>query len=248
MPKLEERLLDQVMIVLVEPSHPGNVGATARAMKTMGVSQLRLVTDQPIWLEQEAIRRASGAEDILKAARAYPDLQQAVADCHFVVGTSSRERSLSWPVLPVEQAVSQAFARSGSVAVVFGRERSGLTNDELQRCQLHMIIPTNPDYASLNLAAAVQVVCYELRRQWLDLNPDRDQPDNPDELIDQSELEAFLQHLDQALIAIDYLDPQNPRLLRERLRRLFARAELRRSEYQLLRGICRSIQRSTKPT
>ncbi|MBV8801935.1 MAG: RNA methyltransferase, partial [Gammaproteobacteria bacterium] len=157
-------MLDNIRIVLVNPSHPGNIGATARAMKTMGLKKLYLVNPR-LFPHTNANEMASGALDVLGQAVVVDELDEALTDCELVVGTSARERAIPWPqLLPRELAdLARIEAQKTTIAIVFGREQSGLTNDELDRCHFHLIIPSNPDYSSLNLAAAVQVVAYELR-------------------------------------------------------------------------------------
>lgn len=237
-------MLNKIRIVLVNPSHPGNIGAAARAMKTMGLSQLYLVN--PVHFpDQRATTRSAGAEDILENCRITTDLSDAIGDCHFVVATSARERHLPWPTFDPPTLASQALAATskGNVAIVFGRERNGLLNDELVLAHAHLIIPTNPDYASLNLAAAVQVVCYTLKMASLNTIPTL--PDSAtDTLANSAELEGFYGHLQQVLLAIDFLKPKQPTLLMYRLRRLFQRATLSQTEINILRGLLTAVQKN----
>lgn len=242
---------DHLRIVLVEPSHPGNVGAVARAMKNMGLRRLCLVNPRD-FPSEVATRRASGATDILASATQVATFADAVADCVLVMGASARDRRLPWPMVsPPECAEKADQARElGPVAIVFGREDSGLTNDELQRCHYHMHIPADPAYSSLNLAMAVQVMAYELRKcylasertgaQWrLPKTPEDDGWDAAPASV--AEVDGFIDHLEKMLIAIEFHDPDRPRQLMPRLRRLFQRARLDRMELNILRGILKDI-------
>lgn len=242
---------DHLRIVLVEPSHPGNIGAVARAMKNMGLKQLYLVNpaDFP---SEVATRRASGATDILAAAQQVASFSEAVADCVLVMGASARDRRLPWPMVsPAECAEMADQARAqGPVAIVFGREDSGLSNDELQRCHYHMHIPAAPEYSSLNLAMAVQIMAYELRRCYLAADGDtegRRLPKTPEDLgwdaalASVAEVDGFIGHLEKTLVAIEFHDPERPRQLMPRLRRLFQRSRLDRMEVNILRGILKDI-------
>lgn len=226
-----------IRIVLVETSHPGNIGATARAMKTMGLGRLYLVRPKH-FPDARAVARAAGAEDILHTAIVCGSLDDALLDTIFVIGTSARPRSLEWPRLDARTGASRIVteAAAGEAALVFGRERSGLTNRELDRCHYAVSIPCNPDYSSLNLAAAVQVLCYELMMgaQGNDA-VETEQPEEPP--APANELEMFYAHLERTLIALDFLDPVSPRQLMRRLRRLFGRARPTRNEINILRGI-----------
>jgi tRNA (cytidine32/uridine32-2'-O)-methyltransferase len=235
-----------VRIVLTETSHPGNIGASARAMKTMGLSELVLVAPRE-FPSAEATARASGADDILAASRTVATLSEAIADCTFVVGASARLRSLPWPTSDPRDCAQRLWQRvpDGTVAIVFGPEQSGLTNDDLARCHELVNIPANPAYASLNLAMAVQVLCYELMMA----NPGReaaaidalDPRDAP--LATAAELEAFHGHLEGVMQRSGYMHPDHPRQLRLRLRRLFSRARLDRTEINILRGLLAALDR-----
>ncbi len=237
-------MFDQIHMVLIETSHSGNIGATARAMKTMGFTRLTLVApQQPI--DDTAIAMASHAADILHNARVVADLDEALAGCELIVGTSSRTRYLEWPVLTPRDAASQVRAycegQSGSVAILLGRERNGLTNEELQRCHAHIHIPCNPEYTSLNLAAAVQLVCYELRMAWLE-----QQPVAPvDAVATDQEMQQLYQHLEQALLKIEFINPKAPKQVMGRLKRLLQRARCEPDEVNILRGICSRIMKHT---
>ena len=233
-----------VRIVLVETSHPGNIGASARAMKTMGLGELTLVSPRG-FPSAEATARASGADDVLAAARVVGSLGTAIADCGFVVGTSARLRRLPWPVVDPRAAAEAIRAEAGRtpVAVVFGPEHSGLTNEDLARCRQLIHIPANPDYGSLNLAMAVQILCYELRMAYLAPPPlaaeDASVREAP--LANAQEVEGFHRHLETVLSDAGFLNPDHPRQLRLRLRRIFHRARLDRNEINILRGMLAAL-------
>jgi tRNA/rRNA methyltransferase len=231
--------LDRLRIVLCQTSHPGNIGAAARAMKTMGVARLFLVQPQR-FPDPEADARASGATDILAAATVCESLDAALAGCVLAVGLSARPRELIAGTVPVRAAALEAiaYATAGDVALVFGTEMFGLTNDELTRCQLLAMIPANPDYASLNLAAAVQVVCYELR---MAAGADAVVPAPTFPPATQDEIERLYRHAARTLIALNFLNPRRPKRLLPRLRRLFARTRLEHEEVSILRGILARI-------
>lgn len=234
-----------VSIVLVGTTHPGNIGAVARAMKTMGLRRLVLVAPKAFPAE-EASARAAGAADLLESARVCAGLDEALAGASFVVGASARLRSLAWPSVAPREAAARivAEAQLGEAAVVFGRESSGLTNEELARCHALLHIPTAPALGSLNLAMAVQVVAYELflaTGAAPALPPDRLQPPAPAE-----EMERFYAHLEAALVEARFLDPDNPRNLMRRLRRLFNRAQPDSDEVSILRGILAALLASQR--
>ncbi len=244
---LIDPLLAQVRIVLVETSHPGNIGAAARAMKTMGLSQLCLVNPKQFPCA-EATVRASGADDLLARAHVSETLEQALEGCGMVYGTSARSRSIDWPTFSpwdVAQRVlhgtedAPAEALRGEVAIVFGRENSGLDNEELELCSARVLLPTNPDFSSLNLASAVQVLAYELsthsKRGQAEVHNHVDETYDP--LATQGELQGFFAALEKYITDIDYFDPAKPKQLIRRLHRLFNRASMSRSEVQILRGI-----------
>jgi len=236
-------IAQQIKIVLVETSHPGNIGAAARAMKTMGLSRLALVTPQ-VYPSAEATARASGADDVLAQAEVFETLEEAIADCQLVLGTSARLRSLKWPQLNPRESADRVLleVRQGRVAIVFGRERVGLTNEELALCHYLVNIPSNPEYSSLNLASAVQILCYELSMQGGGAEPA--QSEELGELpVDQEEMERLYSHFESALVELDFLDPENPKHLMRRLRRLFNRVRATQNEVNILRGILTAAQR-----
>lgn len=229
-----------VRIVLVGTTHPGNIGAVARAMKNMGLSDLALVRPRH-FPHEDATARASGAENVLESARVVDDLVDALADCRFVAGASARARAIDWPTLPPRECARRLVdeSASGAAAAVFGPEKSGLTNEDLDRCHALLTIPADPGFSSLNLAMAVQILCYELRLARAgggSAAPPREVP-----LASGEELERFYAHLEQVLTASGFLDPAKPRFLMRRLRRLFARTEPDQNELNILRGILASL-------
>jgi tRNA/rRNA methyltransferase len=240
--------------VLVEPSHPGNVGAAARALKTMGFSRLVLVAPRMphVQTDPEALAMASGADDVLASAHVVPSLGDALNGVQWSVALTARVREWGPPQLPPRAAVerARAFAESGEVALVFGNERAGLSNADAERCSVLAHIPANPAYSSLNLAQAVQVIAYELRVAYLAQHPlSTSVPcaaDSAHPLAANDEVERMLMHLENALIAIDFLDPSQPKKLMPRLRRLFARAGLEREEVNIVRGIAKHILLNVK--
>jgi len=231
-------------IVLVGTTHPGNIGAVARAMKNMGLDDLVLVRPR-YFPHDEAVARSSGAEDLLERARVVDTLAEALADCTYVAGASARSRTIGWPSLTPRQCAARLLAESGSgcPAVVFGPEKSGLSNADLDLCHTLLTIPTNPAFSSLNLAMAVQVMTYELRVAGMSGEPETRESDV--RLATGEELEHFYHHLEQVLTASRFLDPDNPRHLMRRLRRLFARAMPDENEINILRGIFASLDPSS---
>ncbi len=231
-------------IVLSRPSHPGNIGGAARAMKTMGFSDLRVVAPKR-FPDPEAMALASGAQDVLEAVRVCATLEEALEGTVLAVGFSSRSRDLSHPPRALREAAPGilAAAATAPVALVFGNETFGLTNEELGRCQELTMIPANPRYASLNLAAAVQVACYELAtsaaRFEAAAEPER-------ELAPSEDVEALHAHFEAAMIQSGFLDPAQPKRLMERMRRLFARARPEREEVKFLRGMLAAFERAMR--
>lgn len=230
-----------IRIVLVGTTHPGNIGAVARAIKNMGLSELALVRPR-YFPHDEATARASGADDVLAAARVFESLADAIADCVYTIGASARTRAIGWPTLDARDAAARVNAESGNgnVAVVFGPEKTGLENSDLDLCDALLSIPANPDFSSLNLAMAVQAVTYEIRAASADRQPEyvADAP-----LATSAELEHFYAHLERVLTDIGFLDPDNPRHLMRRLRRLFIRARPDQNEVNILRGFLSAIDR-----
>jgi len=250
-------MFDKVRIVMVNTTHPGNIGAAARAMKTMGLSRLYLVEPKE-FPHSEATFRASGASDLLATAVVVPTLADAIADCQLVIGTSARDRRIPWPMMNARECgttVAQEMAGK-EIALLFGRESRGLTNEELQACHYHVNIPTNPEYGVLNVAQAIQVLCYEIRMAWLQ------QQDQPvvepkqmevsytrwdEDLASHAEMEHFFKHWEQTLIDIDFLDPELPRQMMTRTRRMFNRIRMDQLELSMIRGVLSAIQKKIKP-
>jgi tRNA/rRNA methyltransferase/tRNA (cytidine32/uridine32-2'-O)-methyltransferase len=235
-------LLANFKVVLVETSHPGNIGAVARAMKNMGMDQLRLVSPK-LFPHADATARASGADDVLRGACIYESLQDAIADCKIVLGSSARDRTISWPSVTARECAEKWGANTvDNIALVFGRENSGLKNHELDLCHYLLRIPCNPGYSSLNLAAAVQVVCYELfvasGQQYQ--STIGDQGDEP--LATAEQMEGFYEHLQQTMADIGFLHPDRSKSIMRRLRRVFNRTQLDTKELDILRGILRFSQ------
>lgn len=251
---------NNICVVLVQTSHPGNIGAAARALKNMGIPNLRLVDPRTPFPSDEATWRSASATDVLERAQVFASMEDAVADCGLVIGTSARSRRMPWPVLTPRQCANHVVQDAGKnkVALVFGREDTGLSNEELQLCHYHVQIPANAEYSSLNLAAAVMVICYEVRVAMLEaLAPAGDEaaqreqrfaedkvynPDNETEFwdvpkADAHQLELFYQHLEKTLTDLTFHKPENPRLLMQRMRRLFTRIRPDTMEINILRGI-----------
>lgn len=233
-----------VRIVLVGTTHPGNIGATARAMKNMGLRDLALVAPR-VFPSEEATARASGADDILATARVCRDLQEAIRDCAVVIGASARLRTISWPQFDPRECAKQVCAGSAKTAILFGREHSGLTNEELERCHRLLHIPCDPEFSSLNVAAAVQIVAYELflaARQ----RPHGDQAEQA--LATAGEMESFYGHFERTLYDLRFLHEKKtgPSVMR-RLKRIFNRATLEKKEIHLLRGILTAVQFRIRP-
>lgn len=233
--------LDQIQIVLIETSLPANIGSAARAMKTMGLTNLRLVSPkQPI--DEQAYSLAAGAKDVLEQARIFATFDEAVADCRLVIGTSARLRHLQSSLIEPNRCGELVINRAvhGKVAIVFGRERIGLTNEELLKCQYHLNFPTNPDYGSLNLAMAVQLVSYEIRMAYLQKN-NKKQPlvENKDYPSNEA-LEHFFAHTERLYRELDFIRNDAVML---KLRRLYQRAELEVNELNLLRGMLTAVEK-----
>jgi tRNA/rRNA methyltransferase len=232
--------LKNIRVVLCRPAHPGNIGAAARAMKTMGLADLVLVMPHA-FPDPAARARAAGALDVLEHARVVATLDEALADTVLAVATTARQRELRHEFLTARSAAERLMREvpRGRVALVFGNETCGLTREEAGRCQLFACIPASDGYASLNLAAAVQVFCYELR-----MAAGAGLPERPAEFAPASlrEIEDLVAHLERALVTIGFLDPAHPKRLLPRLRRLIARAALEHEEVSILRGILAAME------
>ncbi|MCG9598820.1 tRNA (cytosine(32)/uridine(32)-2'-O)-methyltransferase TrmJ [Vibrio sp. Isolate25] len=237
-------MLNNVKVVLVGTSHSGNIGSAARAMKVMGLSNLVLVEPQ-CEIDDQAIALAAGAADIVQQATIAETLNDAVADCSLVVGSSARSRTLEWPMLEPREC-GKKFVEQGSVApvaLVFGRERTGLTNEELQTCHYHVCIPANPEYSSLNLAMAVQTLSYEVRMAYLDKEQSQYQPVTTEEYPRHKELELFFLHLEKVAKLTQFISDDHPGKVMNKLRRLFNRARPEAQELNILRGILTSVEK-----
>ncbi len=241
--------MDNIRIVLVNTSHPGNIGGVARAMKNMGLSRLYLVKPKRFPAE-DAVWRAASARELLDHAVVTETLDEALEGCGLIIGTSARERRIPWPLLDPRQCARQVQEESSQhpVALLFGREDRGLTNAELRKCHYHVHIPTSEDYSSLNLAAAVQVIAYELRMALIEQGSvDRGLVRDWDvEPASNMEMEYFYEHLEAVLMQIDFIDPVTPRQSMTRLRRLFNRVRMDRMELAMLRGVLTNVEKVCK--
>lgn len=250
--------LDHIRIVMVNTTLPANIGSALRAMKTMGIRQLVLVAPKT-YPHPDINALAAGATDLLEHIIVVDTLEDAIADCHMVFGTSARSRTIPWPLLDVRPAsqiaLQQVVNHQHQVAILFGREDRGLTNEELALANYHVTIPVNTDYGVLNVAQAIQIICYEFRMaasEYIDHNKEATstetmpviqhhmQWDEP--LVTQAQMQEFYPHLEKMLEEIEFFDPNNPRLLPTRLKRLFGRVQLDRMEYNLLRGVFSRVQ------
>ncbi len=245
--------MHNIRIILVNTTHPGNIGAAARAMKTMGLCHLYLVAPKK-FPDPEAVAMAAGAEDVLSQAVVVQSLEDAIADCQLVLATSARSRARPWPMLsPREMGEKINIEKhQNKIAVVFGRESSGLSNEELQLAHYHVQIPSSEDYGSLNVAQAVQVLCYEIRIAYLSSirEVQGDQPVAPTSDFniypDAKKLADFYQHLEALLTEVEFIDAQKPMHQMQKLRRIFTKSRLEIPEVQLLRGIFTDIQQYVK--
>lgn len=237
-------MLENIRIVLVNTSHTGNIGSAARAMKTMGLSNLYLVDPEQA-PDGKASALAAGAGDVLGNAKTVATLEEAVADCGLVVGTSARSRTHSWPMLEPRECGEKLIQEVSEypVALVFGRENNGLTNEELQQCHFHVCIPANPDYSSLNLAMAVQTLSYEVRMAYL--ATDKQAPVESEYPLNE-DLERFYTHLESTLTDTGFIVKNHPGIVMTKLRRLFNRARPEAQELNILRGILSSVDKSLR--
>lgn len=249
--------LSHVRIVMVNTTLPANIGSALRAMKTMGLNKLVLVAPKT-YPHPDIDALAAGATDLIEQIEVVEQLEDAIADCHLVFGTSARSRTIPWPLLDARPAAVKslnAVAQYGqNIAIIFGREDRGLTNEELALANYHVTIPVNEEYGVLNVAQAIQVICYEMRMAAIDIvgkiadpaatmqvtDSEVMQWDEP--LVNHEQMQQFYPHLEKMLAEIEFMDPKNPRLLPLRLRRLFGRIQLDRMEYHLLRGIFSRVQ------
>ncbi|QDF66728.1 tRNA (cytosine(32)/uridine(32)-2'-O)-methyltransferase TrmJ [Shewanella sp. SNU WT4] len=237
-------MLSNIRVVLVGTSHPGNIGSVARAMKTMGLSSLYLAEPR-VEPDGQSVALAAGASDILKHLVKVDSLSDGIKDCSLVIATSARNRTLDWPMLDPRQAGDKLAteARTGPVAIVFGRENHGLSNEELQMCNYHVCIPANPEYSSLNLAQAVQLICYETRVAHLAHLASESAPEAPAEYPLADDQERFFVHLENTLLSTGFIVKNHPGQVMTKLRRLFTRARIEAHEMNILRGILTSIDK-----
>jgi len=239
--------LQNIKIVMVGTTHPGNIGAAARAMSNMGFIHLTLVDPQcPV--AEIAYARASGANAILDNRETCKDLAQAIADCNWVVAASARRRSLTWPELSPPDLADKLIDLGDTTrtALVFGREHSGLSNEEMQLCNFMVRIPTNPDFSSLNVASAIQVLCYEIFQRQATVPAAVKSPEANDLPVPHAELEGYFEHLQNVLQMTGYLDPRRPGMIMQRLRRLYLRSEVTRNEINILRGMLTAIEKQRR--
>lgn len=242
--------LKNIRIVMVNTSHPGNIGAAARAMKNMGLEKLVLVEPKS-YPSLEAISRSVGAVDILDNATVVDDLNQAIEGCVWVAGTSARLRTIEWPILEPRDCIAKAleYVDQGEIAIVFGRENSGLTNEEMEKCNALLHIPTNPDFSSLNIAAAIQVVCYEFRMAVINekIKVPKGKKHRFDVIADATKMDGMYNHLFESLEHLGFFGDHNPEVVMRRLRGLFNRASTTRREVSIIRGICSAMQGKKLP-
>jgi len=251
MQKSIDNLFPSVRIVLIETSHPGNIGAAARAMKNMGLTRLVLVNPKD-FPDDKAFRRAASAVDVVSSALVVDTLDEAIQGCQLVLGTSARDRRIPWPMLEPRacgEKVVVEQAAGAEIAIIFGRESSGLKNEELQKCHFHINIPTGEAYSSLNLAMAVQVLCYELLQASLKAKSAvAVEVESWDMAYATSDsVEHLFKHLEETLIQVEFHDPKNPRQLLTRLRRMFNRIRLDEMEVNILRGFLTSVNKLEGP-
>ena len=234
-----------VQIVLVETSHPGNIGSVARAMKNMGLSRLVLINPKK-FPHDEATALAGNAGDVLKVAKVFGSIQEAVQNSKIIFATSARERTIEWPVASVKDAaqeINQLVAENIEVSILFGREDRGLTNEELQLSNKHLIIPAHPDYPVLNIAMSTQVVCYELY-QASNIKPIAPWQDFPEYTAD--ELQHLIDHFNETVFKLDLIDPKNPKQILTRMERMFRRLYPDQMEGNFLRGFLKAVNNRIK--
>jgi len=252
MPEKERALkliAESIKFILVGTTHPGNIGAAARAMKNMGIKQLGLVSPKE-FPNEKAFYRAKAAKDVLENTEVYKTLKDAVSDSHFVVGTSARNRKVPWPIVSPREAAKEILSFNhkveNKIAVVFGREDRGLTNEELGLCNLHVHIPSSDDYPSLNLSQAVQIIAYEIRLRGLLIEGKLEKQEWDVPLAENAEIEKLIEHFDELMQEIEFYDIDNPRQLLTRVRRFFRRARLDHMEANIFRGVFAAIQKKLK--
>ena len=239
-------LFPGVRVILVETTHPGNIGAAARAMKNMGLAELILVNPLE-FPSNKAIYRSANAKDVVRSARVVGTVEEAIADCQLVIGASARNRRIPWPMLTAKecgQCVSAAAAEQMLVGLLFGRESKGLKNEELQKCHYHVNIPTGEAYSSLNLAMAIQVITYEILQARLDGENPVSRWDRP--LANGEAMEHLYQHLKETLVQLKFHDEDNPRQLMARIKRMFSRIQPDQMEVNIIRGFLNAINKLAK--
>ena len=238
-------MLDSIRIVMLRTWHPGNIGSALRAMKTMGLTRLILV-DPNQWPHADAKTMAAGAADMLDKVEVVSSLEEAIEGCNLVVGTSARSRSFPWPMLTSRQCGEKLVdeAREGDVALVFGQETSGMTNEELQQCHFHVSIDANPEYPVLNVASAVQILCYEIRQASLPASQNDGEHEESLPYPDTRQMEQFYEQLELALGDINFIIRQHPGKIMTRLRRFFNRARPEQEEMNILRGVLSRIRQN----
>ena len=247
--EVQEKLKSSLKFILVGTTHPGNIGAAARAIKNMGMNRLELVSPKE-FPHEKAFFRAKAATDVLEEAAVHQTLKDAIADCNFVVGTSARNRKVPWPLVNPREAAERIITlnqnSADKIAVVFGREDRGLTNEELGLCNLHVNIPSSKEYPSLNLSQAVQIIAYEIRLGVLShLEKNLDQVWDV-ALAENSEIERLIEHFEELMQEIDFYQVGNPRQLLTRVRRFFKRTGIDHMEANIFRGILATIQKKLK--
>ena len=232
-------MLQNIRIVLVETSHSGNIGSAARAMKTMGLSNLYLVSPKSV--DEQSITLAAGADDVVRNAHIVDTFEQAIEDCSLVIGTSARLRHLQSTLIEPRECAEKASVHQGQVAIVFGRERVGLTNEELLKCHYHLNIPANPEYSSLNLAMAVQLVSYEMRMAFLTKNKTESTLSTIEDIYPTAqEMEYFFAHTEQVYQSLGFIQNQG---VIQKLRRLYNRSSLEKNELNILRGMLSAVEK-----
>ena len=239
---------DSIKVILVGTTHPGNIGAAARAIKTMGLKHLDLVSPKE-FPSDEAIYRSKAAKDILEKASTYETLLESVKECEVVIGTSARNRKVPWPVLNPKDAskeINLAVKNNSKVAIVFGREDRGLTNEELGLCNLHVHIPTTEEYSSLNLAQAVQIMTYEIRMSFIEIENLENNQEWDVDLASAEQTERLIEHMDELMKELEFYDTENPRKLLMRVRRFFKRSGIDVMEANIFRGLFSTIQKKLK--
>ena len=232
-------MLQNIRIVLVETSHSGNIGSAARAMKTMGLSNLYLVSPKSV--DKQSIALAAGADDVVRNAHIVDTFEQAIEDCSLVIGSSARLRHLQSTLIEPRECAEKVSAHQGQVAIVFGRERVGLTNEELLKCHYHLNIPANPEYSSLNLAMAVQLVSYEMRMAFLAKDKTESTLSTIEDIYPTAqEMEYFFAHTEQVYQSLGFIQNQG---VIQKLRRLYNRSSLEKNELNILRGMLSAIEK-----